>query len=118
MIAEDIRLSRAMADAVRRCDELELVTQELSITTFRYVPRDLRPKLGNPDVERDLDSLNRHLLVRLQRGGETFVSNAVVGNRYVLRACIVNFHTTLADVEATIEIAVRMGREVYSRRPS
>ena len=112
MIAEDIRLSQAMADAVRRCDELELVTQELSITTFRYVPRDLRPKLGNPDVERDLDSLNRHLLVRLQRGGETFVSNAVVGNRYVLRACIVNFHTTLADVEATIEIAVRMGREV------
>ena len=118
MIAEDIRLSQAMADAVRRCDELELVTQELSITTFRYVPRDLRPKLGNPDVERYLDSLNRHLLVRLQRGGETFVSNAVVGNRYVLRACIVNFHTTLADVEATIEIAVRMGREVYSRHPS
>ncbi len=118
MIAEDIRLSRSMADAVRRCDELELVTQELSITTFRYVPRDLRPKLGNPDVERYLDSLNRHLLVRLQRGGETFVSNAVVGNRYVLRACIVNFHTTLADVEATIEIAVRMGREVYSRHPS
>ena len=118
MIAGDIRLSQAMADAVRRCDELELVTQELSITTFRYVPRDLRQKLGDPDVERDLDSLNRHLLVRLQRGGETFVSNAVVGNRYVLRACIVNFHTTLADVEATIEIAVRMGREVYSRRPS
>lgn len=76
MIAEDIRLSRAMADSVRRCDELELVTQELSITTFRYVPRDLRPKLGNLDVERYLDSLNRHLLVRLQRGGETFVSNA------------------------------------------
>ena len=36
----------------------------------------------------------------------------------VARACIVNFHTTLADVEATIEIAVRMGREVYSRHPS
>ena len=114
MIAEDIRLSRAMADAVRRCDELELVTQELSITTFRYVPRDLRPKLGNPDVERDLDSLNRHLLVRLQRGGETFVSNAVIGNRYVLRACIVNFHTTLADVEATVDIAARVGREVHA----
>ena len=39
MIADDMRLSRAMADAVRRRDELEPVTQALSITTFRYVPR-------------------------------------------------------------------------------
>src|SRR5262249_9938264 len=41
MIADDIRLSRAMAEAVRRHAELQLTTQELSITTFRYVPRDL-----------------------------------------------------------------------------
>jgi len=59
MIAEDIRLFRAMADAARRCDELELITQELSITTFRCVPRDLRPKLGQPAVERYPDMLNR-----------------------------------------------------------
>jgi len=112
MIAEDIRLSRAMADAVRRCDELELVTQELSITTFRYVPQELRPTLGDPAVERHLDTLNRQVLDRLQHSGEAFVSNAVVGGRYLLRACIVNFHTTRADVEATVDIAVRLGREV------
>jgi glutamate/tyrosine decarboxylase-like PLP-dependent enzyme len=112
MIAEDMRLSRAMADAVRRCDELELITQELSITTFRCVPGDLRPKLGEPAIERYLDVLNRHVLDRLQHGGEAFVSNAVVANRYVLRACIVNFHTTHADVEATVDIAARLGREV------
>jgi hypothetical protein len=112
MIAQDIRLSGAMADAVRRCDELELVTQELSITTFRYVPQELRPTLGDPAVERYLDTLNRQVLDRLQRSGEAFVSNAVVGSRYLLRACIVNFHTTRADVEATVDIAVRLGREV------
>ena len=112
MIAEDIRLSRAMADAIRRCQELELITQELSITTFRYVPHDLRPKLGDEVVERRLDSLNRTVLDRLQQGGELFVSNAVVRNRYALRACIVNFHTTQADVEASVQIAIRVGREV------
>lgn len=41
-----------------------------------------------------------------------FVSNAVIGNRYVLRACIVNFHTTRADVEATVDVAARLGHEV------
>jgi aromatic-L-amino-acid decarboxylase len=114
MIAEDMRLSRAMADAVRRCDDLEFVTQQLSITTFRCVPRDLRAKLGEPAVERYLDVLNQAVLDRLQRSGEAFVSNAVVGHRYVLRACIVNFHVTQADVEATVDIAARLGREVHA----
>jgi glutamate/tyrosine decarboxylase-like PLP-dependent enzyme len=112
MITEDIRLSEAMADAVRQDAELQLTTQALSITTFRYVPRDLRTRLGEPAVERHLDALNRELLDRLQRGGEVFVSNAVVGARYVLRACIVNFHTTRADVDAVPEIVVRIGRMV------
>ncbi len=114
MIAEDIQLSRTMADAVRRHDELELITQDLSITTFRYVPPDLRPKLGDPTAERHLDTLNRTVLDRLQRSGQVFVSNAIIRNRYALRACIVNFHTTRADVEATIDIATRLGREVHT----
>jgi glutamate/tyrosine decarboxylase-like PLP-dependent enzyme len=119
MIADDIRLSQAMAEAVGRHAELQLATQNLSITTFRYVPRDLRTKLGEELVERHLDRLNRELLDRLQRGGEAFVSNAVVGGRYVLRACIVNFHTSLADVEAVPEIVARMGRTVDAElRPS
>jgi glutamate/tyrosine decarboxylase-like PLP-dependent enzyme len=112
MIAEDIHLSRVMAEAVARHEELQLATQDLSITTFRYVPRDLRTDVGEPGVERYLDALNRELLDRLQRGGEAFVSNAIVGGRYVLRACIVNFHTARADVEALPEIVVRIGRAV------
>ena len=112
MIADDIQLSRSMADAIARHPELELVTQALSITTFRYVPGDLRSNVGEPSVERHLDALNRELLDRLQRGGEAFVSNAIVDGRYVLRACIVNFHTTRADVEAVPEIVARIGRAV------
>jgi glutamate/tyrosine decarboxylase-like PLP-dependent enzyme len=112
MIADDIRLSQMMAEAVGRHAELQLVTQGLSIATFRFVPRDLRTKVGEEQVERHLDALNRELLDRLQRGGEAFVSNAIVGGRYVLRACIVNFHTARADVEAVPEIVARMGRAV------
>jgi aromatic-L-amino-acid decarboxylase len=112
MIADDIRLSRAMAEAVRAHTELQLTTQDLSITTFRYVPADLRATIGEPLVERHLDALNRALLDRLQRGGEAFVSNAIVDGRYVLRACIVNFHTARVDVEAVPEIVVRIGRSV------
>ena len=115
MISEDIRLARALREAVDRTPELQAMTQDLSITTFRYVPVDLRPRLGEPAVEDHLDVLNRELLDRLQRGGELFVSNAIINGRYVLRACIVNFHTTLEDVEAVPGIVVRIGRAVDSR---
>ena len=110
MIADDIRLSQAMAEAIRRHEELELRTQNLSITTFRYVPLDLRTNRQEEEGEPYLDTLNREILDRLQRGGETFVSNAVIAGRYVLRACIVNFHTSQADVQALPAIVARIGR--------
>lgn len=86
--------------------------QALSISTFRYVPTDLRPEVGSGKVEPYLNTLNEALLERIQTSGEAFVSNAVVRGRYLLRACIVNFNTTRADVEAVPEIVVRLGREI------
>jgi len=114
MIGDDIRLSQSMAELIGRHPEFQLVTQSLSIATFRYVPADLRSKLLDPGVETHLDALNRELLDRLQRGGETFVSNAVVDGHYLLRACIVNFHTSPEDVQAVPEIIARTGRIVNS----
>jgi glutamate/tyrosine decarboxylase-like PLP-dependent enzyme len=112
MIADDIGLARAMADAIGRTDHLQLVTCQLSITTFRYVPPDLRSRIGEEDAERQIDAINRDILDRIQGGGEAFVSNAVVGGRFVLRACIVNFHTSPRDVEALVDIVARTGRDV------
>jgi glutamate/tyrosine decarboxylase-like PLP-dependent enzyme/LmbE family N-acetylglucosaminyl deacetylase len=110
MIADDIRLARTLASAVERHPDLELLTQSLSITTFRYVPRGLRARIGEPEAEKALNAINEALVDRLQRGGEVFVSNAVIRGRYALRACIVNFHTQDTDVEAVPDIVVRTAR--------
>ena len=115
LIAEDMALSRQMAQAVAGHPELELLTQQLSITTFRYVPPDLQASVGTGPTEQRLNDLNRDLLDRLQRGGELFVSNAVIGGRYALRACIVNVNTTAADVLAVPEIVVREARRSGTR---
>jgi glutamate/tyrosine decarboxylase-like PLP-dependent enzyme len=119
MIADDIRLSKTMAQAIASHQEFQVMTQELSIATFRYVPLDLKSQLQDASTERYLDALNQELLDRLQRSGEIFVSNAVIDGRYVLRACIVNFHTASADVLAVPNIVARIGRAVDSKlRPS
>ncbi|MEO5897041.1 MAG: aspartate aminotransferase family protein [Vicinamibacterales bacterium] len=112
MIADDIRLSQALAHAVDRHPDLELIGQNLSITVFRYVPANLRAGIGQAEAEQQLDAINRELLDRLQRGGDAFVSNAVVAGRYALRACIVNYHTAESDVNALPEIVARVGRGV------
>ncbi|HEX6909456.1 MAG TPA: aminotransferase class V-fold PLP-dependent enzyme [Longimicrobium sp.] len=112
MIGDDIRLSHALHAAVSAHPELEALTQSLSITTFRYVPGDLRGLPDGMGASAYLDELNEALLERIQGSGEAFVSNAIVGGRYALRACIVNFNTTEADVDALPDIIARVGRSV------
>ena len=109
MLSDDIRLAQELYRLVEAHPELQAFTQGLSITTFRYVPPDLTP--GSEQVEEYLNQLNAELLTRLQRSGEAFLSNAVVGDKFLLRACIVNFRTSLEDIEALPGIVTRIGRE-------
>jgi len=110
MIRDDIELARRLYERAAAHPELEPGTHGLSIATFRYVPRDLRGKAA--ESTEHLNRLNEELLKRLKRGGKVFLSNAVVDGRYLLRACIVNFRTTLADVEALPGIVAEAGRVV------
>jgi aromatic-L-amino-acid/L-tryptophan decarboxylase len=112
MIGDDILLARHLHRLLEDHPEFEATTQSLSITTFRYVPPDLRPRLGSEPVEHYLNQLNQRLLTALEKSGEAFLSNALIGCTFVLRACIVNFHTALGDVEALPPLLSRLGKEV------
>lgn len=107
MIGDDITLSQLLFSEADKHPELEAVTQNLSITTLRYVP--VAEKLN----ETYLNALNERLLNHLQQGGEVFLSNAVVAGKYCLRACIVNFRTSEKDIRQTIDVIVREGRKIH-----
>jgi glutamate/tyrosine decarboxylase-like PLP-dependent enzyme len=110
MLSDDIRLAQELFRLIPHYPALEALTQSLSITTFRYVPTDLVS--GDEKVGQYLDELNRELLTRLQNGGEAYISNAVIHGKFALRVCIVNFRTSLADVEALLPLVVRLGGEL------
>jgi glutamate/tyrosine decarboxylase-like PLP-dependent enzyme len=117
MIADDVALAGELFGLAEADPELEAWTCSLSITTFRFRPSGLAERGEAADAY--LDELNAALLDRLQAGGEVFVSNAVVGGRFLLRACIVNFRTTRPDLEALVAVVKRLGREVdRDLRPS
>ena len=111
LIGDDVALARLLFDLATVHPELEAVTHSLSICTLRYVPAECRG--GGPGTESYLNTLNEALLNALQRGGEVFLSNAVVKGKYCLRACIVNFRTSTHDIEATPEIIARAGRATH-----
>lgn len=114
MISQDMALARHLFHLAEAHPELEAVRQGLSVTAFRYVPPSLRDRLGSEEAEARLNELNKEIQNRMERGGEAFVSNAVIQGKYCLRACIVNFNTTREDVEALPGLVVRMGREMAS----
>jgi len=111
MIGDDMLLARHLHQLLAHHPEFEATTQSLSITTFRYVPPDLRSQLGSVEVENYLNELNQNLLTAVEKSGEAFLSNALVGGKFVLRACIVNFHTSLGDIEALPLLLSRLGKK-------
>jgi aromatic-L-amino-acid decarboxylase len=116
MIGDNIASARALYDLVKRYEELEALTSSLSVTTFRYVPHDLK---GSNEAEPYLNQLNSELLTRLQRSGKVFLSNAVVRGKFALRTCIVNFRTSLEDIKILPDLVMDMGRHLDADfRPS
>lgn len=104
-ITHDIALARALQAQIKTRPDFELVAHgPLSITCFRYTP---------PGVD-DLDSLNRQLLLIVQKEGSAFLTSTELDGKLALRACIVNFRTTEADLAALLDIIAQAGQRVLA----
>jgi aromatic-L-amino-acid decarboxylase len=65
-----------------------------------------------PDRDAYVSELNERLMTEIQLDGRAFCSNALLDGRWALRACIVNYRTEADDVDATLEVAVELGRRL------
>jgi aromatic-L-amino-acid/L-tryptophan decarboxylase len=112
-IAHDVALARYAYDRAASSSALEPVGPPpvLSIACFRYVPSELR---GDSSAEPYLNRLNERLMAELQLAGRVFPSNAVLGGRFALRACIVNFRTEADDIDALIEQTIEKGAALHA----
>jgi glutamate/tyrosine decarboxylase-like PLP-dependent enzyme len=97
----NIAVAHHLAAAIDASDDFErLAPAPLSIVCFRYRKGD--------------DAFNKALMVEVQRDGESYVSNATIGGRFALRACIVNFRTRPADADRLLasirRVALRLSK--------
>jgi aromatic-L-amino-acid/L-tryptophan decarboxylase len=117
-IEKDLACARHLESLVKASDDFEMLAPvELSIFCFRHVPARLKRALaGANEVERkrideQLDAFNERLLVELQRDGSSYLSNARLGGRFSLRGCVMNYRTTLRDMEILLDDLRRVAQK-------
>ena len=107
-ISHDAALARYMAARVQERDRFELAAPVgLSICCFAYVPE---PGLDAGYLSR----LNERIMTELQLDGRVYISNALLGERFVLRACIVNHRTEADDIDAVLDVVAELGARLDS----
>ena len=103
-VARHNALARRLATVVTAAPDLELMAPvTLSIVCFRYVP----PGWASGDAR--LDALNKAIMQEVRAGGEAFLTNAVLRDRFALRACLLHYATTEDDVAALVDVVRRAG---------
>ena len=89
-IAEDLRLAQVLATEIDSNPKLERLNPvALSAVCFRYQTN-------------DSDKVNAAILKEVIRRGRVYISNATIGGKFALRACITNHRSTEADVKAVV----------------
>src|SRR5437667_5572194 len=107
-IASNLACARYLESMVRASDDFEMVAPvDLSIFCFRHVPVQLRNE--SPQA---IDAFNERLLIALQRDGSSYLSNAALGGRFALRGCVLNYRTTLRDMEILLDDLRRVARSL------
>ena len=103
LVSRHIALAERLAAMIDASPHLErLSTPELSVVCFRFRP--------SGEVAA-LDILNKRIMELVQSDGQVVLTNASIGGAFALRACVLHFATTEADLEALIDaVTVAGGR--------
>ncbi len=109
-IEKDLACARHLEKLIKESDDFEMrAPVELSIFCFRHLPAHLKNAMTSANsterekVESQLDAHNERLLLALQRDGSSYLSNARLNGRFALRGCVMNYRTTLRDMEILLD---------------
>jgi aromatic-L-amino-acid decarboxylase len=107
-IEKDLACARYFEKLVRESDDFEMLAPvELSIFCFRHLPHQLKDIPIDENERRireeKLDLHNERLLLALQHDGSSYLSNARLRDRFALRGCVMNYRTTLRDMEILLD---------------
>ncbi|HEX4668019.1 MAG TPA: aminotransferase class I/II-fold pyridoxal phosphate-dependent enzyme [Chthoniobacterales bacterium] len=107
-IEQNLACARHLEALVRASDDFEMVAPVgLSIFCFRHLPALLRKASAQV-----VDAWNERLLLALQGDGSSYLSNTTLAGRFALRGCVLNYRTTLRDMEILLDDLRRVAHSI------
>lgn len=95
---------------VRDSPDFELLSPAaMGVVCYRFNPAD------HTLDEEELESLNTAIQTAIVESGYAMISSTRLHGRYSLRLCIMNFTSTWADVEGTLQRVLDVGQELKTR---
>jgi glutamate/tyrosine decarboxylase-like PLP-dependent enzyme len=102
-----------------------LAPVDLSVVCFRYLPAGASADAANAarlnaasaarlDAASadQVDALNKAIMEEVQASGDSFLTQTSLDGRFSLRACVVHYATTEADLLALLDAVRRAGRKL------
>lgn len=106
-IQEDLRLAMVLAECIDAEPKLKrLAPVSLSAVCFQYI-----------GGGREIDALNSSILNRVARRGRVYISNAIIHDKFALRACIVNHRSTEDDVLCIVSEVLAAAEDIAKMEP-
>jgi aromatic-L-amino-acid decarboxylase len=103
-------LARRLGALVDEAEDLELLAPvDLSVVCFRYL---LPGSSADATDSARLDALNKAIMEEVQAGGDSFLTQTSLDGRFSLRACVVHYATTEADLLALLDAVRRAGERL------
>lgn len=98
-ITYNIDLAEEVEALLRRSPNWEVISPAtLAVINFRFNP------IGNDLSEKELDKLNQHISKKVIASKKALLVTTILQDQVVLRMCLINPRTTLADIKETLNL--------------
>ncbi|HYV95324.1 MAG TPA: aminotransferase class V-fold PLP-dependent enzyme [Chitinophagales bacterium] len=113
-LEEKLLLAQYFYDEVQKLGFEVGPEPELSVVTYRYVPKNNSPASETSALEA-ANELNKRLVEEVQKDGRVFISSTMLDGKFVLRAAILAFRTHLKTIDILLEVLKEKVHELNRR---
>jgi glutamate/tyrosine decarboxylase-like PLP-dependent enzyme len=92
-LEEKLLLAKYLAQELPKIGFEVMMEPELSVVTYRYVPK-----------HGDVNEFNKRVVEEVQKDGRVFISSTMLDGNFILRAAILSFRTHLQTVETLLAV--------------
>lgn len=108
IIERNVAQAAYLSKLIEQSPDLELAAPvPLNVVCFRYLVAGMS--------NRELDTLNQELLLRLEESGDAVLSSTRLNGRFVLRCAILNHRTRQSDLDLVVRRTIEIGGQLVPR---